>query len=92
MRPVILIIIAAILVLLVGIGTGFIDINQIRGAEAPEITATHNGVVATGGQTPAFDVQTGSVQVGAREETVKVPEVKVVPPPADSNQAAANAM
>lgn len=85
MRPVVFILIIAVVVLLIGIGTGFIDINQIRGAEAPEITATHNGVVATGGQTPAFDVETGSVRVGAKEQTVKVPAVEVVPP---ANQAA----
>lgn len=89
MRPIILILIVAILALLAGIGTGFIDINQIRGAKAPDIDATSNGVVARGGHAPAFDVETGSVQVGAREQTVKVPEVKVVPPP-ESNQAATN--
>ncbi len=87
MRPAILILIIAVIVVLIGIGTGFIDINQIRGAQAPEITATHNGVVAKGGQTPAFDVETGSVQVGTKESTVKVPAVKVVPPaePAPEN-------
>ena len=87
MRPIILILIVAVAILLIGIGTGFIDINQTRGAKVPEVTATHNGVVAAGGQTPAFDVQTGAVQVGAAEQTVKVPEVKIVPP-TDSNQAA----
>ena len=81
MRPAILILIIAVIVVLIGIGTGFIDINQIRGAQAPEITATHNGVVARGGQTPAFDVETGSVQIGTKESTVKVPAVEVVPPP-----------
>ena len=74
------ILILAVIVVLIGIGTGFIDINQIRGAKAPEITATHNGVVAKGGQTPAFDVETGSVKVGTKEATVKVPAVEVVPP------------
>jgi len=81
MRPAILILIIAVIVVLIGIGTGFIDINQIRGAQAPEITATHNGVVARGGQTPAFDVETGSVQIGTKESTVKVPAVEVKPPP-----------
>ena len=80
MRPAILILIIGVVVVLIGIGTGFIDINQIRGAQAPEISTTHNGVMAKGGQTPAFDVETGSVQVGTRESTVKVPAVKVVPP------------
>ena len=88
MRAAIFILIIAVVVLLIGIGTGFIDINQIRGAQAPEITATHNGVVAQGGQTPAFDIETGSVQVGTRESTVRVPAVEVVPP---GNQAAPTA-
>ena len=88
MRAAIFILIIAVVLLLIGIGTGFIDINQLRGAKAPEITATHNGVVATGGQTPVFDIETGSVKVGTRESTVRVPAVEVVPP---ANQAVTNA-
>ena len=86
MRAIILILILAILVILAGIGTGFIDIDQIRGAKAPDVDATQNGVVAKGGQTPAFDVETGSVTVGTKDATVKVPAVQVNPPP--DNQAA----
>ncbi len=80
MRTILFIIILAVIVLLVGVGTGFIDINQTRGVRAPQVSKTENGVVAKGGQTPAFEVETGSVKVGAKETTVKVPEVKVVPP------------
>lgn len=85
MRTAIFILIAAVVLLLIGIGSGFIDINQIRGAKAPEITATHNGVMAKGGHTPTFDVETGSVKVGSKDATVKVPSLEVVPP---ANQAA----
>ena len=81
MRAVLLILIVAVLVILAGVVTGFIDINQIRGARAPEVSATHNGIVAKGGQTPAFDVETGSVEVGTRNATVKVPALEVKPPP-----------
>ena len=81
MRAVLLILIVAVLVILAGVVTGFIDINQIRGARAPELSATPNGVVAKGGQTPAFDVETGSVEVGTRNATVKVPALEVKPPP-----------
>ena len=87
MRAVLFILIIAVLVLLAGVATGFINIDQIRGAQAPEITATHNGIQAKGGQTPAFDVQTGSVEVGTKTANVTVPDLKVVPP---SNQAAQN--
>ena len=81
-----MILILAVLLVLAGLGTGFIDIDQIRGARAPDISATQNGVVAKGGQTPAFDVETGSVTVGTQDRTVKVPELRVEQP-AD-NQAA----
>ena len=80
MRAIILILILAVVVILAGVGTGFIDIDQIRGAKAPNVSTTENGVVAKGGQTPAFDVETGSVTVGAKDATVKVPQVQVNPP------------
>ena len=86
MRAVLLVLIVAVVAIIVLIATGFLDINQIRGAKAPQVSATGNGVVAKGGQTPAFDVETGSVKVGTRESKVKVPTLEVVPP---QNQAAA---
>jgi hypothetical protein len=93
MRAVLLVLIVAVLAILVALWTGFLDIDQIRGAKAPTVSATHNGVVAKGGQAPAFDVETGSVEVGTRNTTVKVPELKIKPPQgqAEQNQAAGNA-
>ncbi len=72
MRPILILLLLVVVVALAGIMTGFININQIRGAEAPAISATHNGLVAKGGQTPAFDVETGSVEVGSRNATVRI--------------------
>ena len=89
MRAIILILILAIVILLIGVGSGFIDVNQTREAKAPDISASNNGVVAQGGQTPAFDVETGQVKVGGKDATVKVPAVEVVRP---DNQAPANAV
>jgi hypothetical protein len=86
MRAVIFILVIVVLAVIAAIATGFVDINQIRGAKAPEISATHNGVVAKGGQAPAFDVETGSVKIGTGQATVKVPKLEVVAP---NNQAAA---
>jgi len=80
MRALLFILILVVLVILAGLFTGLININQIRGAKAPAVSASRNGVVTKGGQAPAFDVETGSVQVGTRETTVKVPAVKVVRP------------
>jgi len=69
MRAILLILIIAVLAIIVAIATGFLNINQIRGARTPEISTTSNGVVAKGGQAPAFDVETGSVKVGSKEAT-----------------------
>jgi hypothetical protein len=80
MRALILILILIVVAVLAAVATGYVDINQIRGAKAPEVSATGNGVSAKGGQAPAFDIQTGSVQVGTRNATVTLPDVKVVPP------------
>ena len=87
MRAVIFILVVVILVIIAGIATGFLDINQIRGAKAPQVAATGNGITTKGGQAPAFDVQTGSVKVGTQEKTVKMPTLVVEKP--GQNQAAA---
>ena len=88
MRAVIFILILVILVIIAGVSTGFLNINQIRGAKAPEVTATRNGISAKGGQAPAFDVETGSVKVGTKETSVKVPTLEVQK--AGRNEAATN--
>ena len=87
MRAILFVLIIAVLVVIAGIASGFLNINQIRGAKAPQISATGNGVTAKGGQAPAFDVETGSVKVGTKQTTVKVPALVVEKP--GQNQAAA---
>ena len=87
MRAVLLVIIVAVIAIIAAVATGFLNINQIRGAEAPQVTATANGVTAKGGQPPAFDIETGSVKVGTTEAQVKVPSLVVEKP--THNQAAA---
>ena len=89
MRAVILVLVLAILAIIAAIATGFLDINQIRGARAPDVSTTGNGVTAKGGQAPAFDVETGSVKLGTKQSTVKVPTVEIERPGAQpANQAA----
>lgn len=51
---------------------GLIDIDQTREAKAPDIKVT-------GGQAPAFDVDTADVNVGTKKETIEVPTVDVTP-------------
>jgi hypothetical protein len=79
MRAILLVLILVVLAAVAAIATGFLDINQTRSAKAPQVSTTENGVVSRGGQTPAFDVETGSVKVGVQETTVKVPAVQVEP-------------
>ena len=90
MRAVLFIVIVAILLIIGAVATGFLNISQIRGGAAPEITATRNGVTAKGGRAPAFDVETGSVKVGAKETTVKVPSLVVETPVRNQAAAATN--
>jgi hypothetical protein len=77
MRTIFLILIVAVVALIVAIQTGLINISQTRDARAPTVSANANGVTTTAGQTPAFDVQTGSVGVGSREAKVALPTLKV---------------
>lgn len=87
MRALLFILIVAVIIVVAALATGFLNINQIRGAQAPQVSASRNGVTATGGHAPAFDVETGSVKVGTKETTVKVPALVVQKPV--RNQAAA---
>ena len=92
MRAVILILIIAIVTVIGAVATGFLDINQIRGAKAPQVSATRNGIVAKGGQAPSFDVETGSVKVGSKDAAVKVPTLEVQTPQNQAAPATNNAM
>ena len=75
MRAVLLVLIVAIVAVIGAVATGFVNISQIRGARAPEISATDNGITAKSGEAPAFDVETGSVKVGTSEANFAVPKV-----------------
>ena len=79
MRTILLVLILAVVVLIIAVATGFLDIDQVRGARAPDIDANRNGVTASGGQAPAFDIETGSVGVGTTQTNVAVPTLQVNP-------------
>jgi hypothetical protein len=79
MRAILLVLILAVVVIIGLVASGLVDIRQVRGARAPDVDATRNGVTASGGQAPAFDIETGSVSVGTRDANVKVPAVTVNP-------------
>jgi hypothetical protein len=91
MRAVLLILILGVVVLIVLVATGLLNINQTRSAEVPQVAATGNGIVAKGGQPPAFDVETGTVSVGTKQQNVSVavPTLQVNPP-ANEQEPASN--
>jgi hypothetical protein len=92
MRAILLVLILAVVAIIALVATGLIDIRQVRGAKAPDISASSSGVTASNGQAPAFDIETGSVSVGTRDAKVKVPALRVNPAgdnsPTTQNQAA----
>ena len=77
MRAVLFVLIVAVVIFLGAVATGFLNISQTQETEAPQVSATLNGVSARGGQAPAFDVETGSVKVGTRETVVKTPTLEM---------------
>jgi hypothetical protein len=79
MRAALLILILAVVAVIIAVATGFVDISQTRDAQVPRVTATGNGVEAQGGQVPAFQVETGSVEVGSGTANVATPRVKIEP-------------
>ena len=92
MRTAILILVVVIVGVIAAIATGFLNINQIRGARAPQVSATANGVTAQGGQAPAFEVETGSVKIGTSNTTVQVPALEVSRAQEQAQQQSNNAM
>lgn len=79
MRAILLILILAVVAAIAAIATGLIDISQTREARVPTVQADNGAIRAEGGQSPAFEVQTGSVEVGTRDANVAVPKVEVKP-------------
>ena len=73
MRKIILVLIIAIVALIAAIQLGLLSFRQDRPAQVPGVEVTSNGITATGGQAPSFEVETGTVAVGTRNATVAVP-------------------
>lgn len=66
----IIIAVIAILAIIAAFAFGLIDINQTKEMKAPDVSVS-------GGQAPAFDVDTAKVDVGTRSTDVTVPTVDV---------------
>lgn len=76
-RSILVVLMLIVVAAIVLVATGLVDFNLIRGARPPEVQATANGIQARGGQTPQFDVETGSVAVGTGQANVVVPKVRI---------------
>lgn len=85
MRIILFLLILAVVAVIAAIATGYVNINQTRSAKVPQVS-TGNGVTATGGQTPAFDVETGSVKVQVENKNVKLPTLQVEPANSGTDQ------
>ena len=66
----IIVAVIAVLAVIAAFAFGLIDINQTKSAQAPTVSVS-------GGQAPAFDVDTAKVSVGSKETAVTVPKVEV---------------
>jgi len=77
MRAVLLILILGVVALIALFASGIINVAQTREARAPTVEAVDGSIRAQAGQSPAFEVQTGSVEVGTREANVAVPKIEV---------------
>ncbi|WP_235399121.1 hypothetical protein [Sphingomonas sp. SRS2] len=66
----IIVAVIAILAVIAAFAFGLIDINQTKEAKAPDVSVS-------GGQAPAFDVDTAKVDVGTKATDVTVPKVEV---------------
>ena len=79
MRVVLLILILAVVTLIVLIQSGFLSIQQTSAARLPTVEANSSGVTASSGQAPSFEIETGSVAVGSKQQNVTVPTIRVIP-------------
>lgn len=68
MRGVLALVAVVVLLLIVGVATGFISLGQTQEARLPKVE---------GGQLPKFDADVGDVDVGTKTETIKVPTIDV---------------
>nr|WP_310522097.1 hypothetical protein [Polymorphobacter sp.] len=67
-----LVIVVVIAGVVAAFALGLINIDQTKTAKLPDVS-----VQTSGGQAPAFDVETAKVDVGTKETTIEVPTISV---------------
>jgi hypothetical protein len=78
MRTLLVLVGIAALVILAGMATGFINIDQTRTAQLPRIE---------GGQAPEFKADVGKIDLGTEKKVIEVPKVEVQKPGAEPTPA-----
>ncbi len=71
MRTLLVLVGIAALVILAGMATGFINIDQTQTAQLPRIE---------GGQAPEFKADVGQIDLGTEKKVIEVPKVEVERP------------
>jgi hypothetical protein len=79
MRAILLILIIAVVALIAAVLSGLIDIDQTRPAMAPGVETSDGKIVARPGQSPEFEVKTGSIGVATGNASVTVPKIEIQP-------------
>ena len=85
MRTIFLILIIAVVALIGAFASGLLNISQTRPAAVPSVSMQGGTVTAQGGQSPKFEVETGSVGVGTTSANVALPTVTVQRQPRQVN-------
>ena len=88
MRKIFLLLIVAVLAVIVAIKLNLVSFMQTVPAQAPGVQVTSNGITASGGQAPKFEVRAGTVEVGTRTANVAVPVPTISVNNPGANQAA----
>ncbi len=78
MRALLVLVGIAALVILAGMATGFINIDQTQTAQLPRIE---------GGQAPEFKADVGKIDLGIEKKVIEVPKVEVQKPGAEPTPA-----
>jgi hypothetical protein len=69
MRGILIAVAVVVLLLIAGIATGFINLGA-RGGDMPEVKVE-------GGKLPTVDADVGDIDVGTKNEVIKVPTIDV---------------
>jgi hypothetical protein len=86
MRAILLLLIIVVVAAILAFASGFLHLNQTRSAEVPSVAVTNGAVVTKGGQSPSFEVETGSVAVGTKQKSVTLPTVALPVPSLEVNR------